>query len=73
MHSNNEIAASTGSACHEGSCSPSHVLKAMGVSDSDAFSAVRLSLGKSNTEAQIRKAAKVIMEAYRSVSIPPIS
>ena len=69
----NEIAASTGSACHEGSCSPSHVLKAMGVSDRDIFSAVRLSLGRSNTEAQIRKAAKVIVKAYRGLSIQPIS
>ena len=69
----NEIAASTGSACHEGSRSPSHVLKAMGVSDRDAFSAVRLSLGRSNTEAQIRKAAKVIVKAYRDLSIQPIS
>jgi cysteine desulfurase len=57
----NDIAASTGSACHEGRHTPSSVLKAMGISDKDAFSAVRLSLGRNNTEAQIRRAVKAIV------------
>ncbi len=61
----NDIAASTGSACHEGKHTPSSVLKAMGISDKDAFSAVRLSLGRENTEAQIKKAVKAIVRAYR--------
>ncbi len=61
----NTIAASTGSACHEGCFTPSHVLKAMGVSDKDAFSAVRLSLGIENTEWQIKKAGRAIVKAYR--------
>lgn len=65
----NEIAASTGSACHEGKHTASHVLKTMGVSDKDAFSAVRLSLGRSNTEAQIKKAVKGIVKAYNSKSL----
>ncbi len=63
----NEIAASTGSACHEGKHTPSPVLKAMGLSDKDAFSAIRVSLGRDNTEAQIKKAAKAIVKAYRSL------
>ena len=63
----NDIAASTGSACHEGRHTASHVLKAMGVSDEDAFSAVRLSLGRTNTEAQVRKAVKAIVKAYRDL------
>lgn len=61
----NEIAASTGSACHEGCFTPSHVLKAMGISDKDAFSAVRLSLGRDTTERQVQKAARAIVKAYR--------
>ena len=61
-----EIAASTGSACHEGIHKPSSVLKAMGLSDKEALSAVRLSLGINNTEAQIRRAVKAIVRAYRS-------
>ena len=64
---NNDIAASTGSACHEGKHTPSSVLKAMGISDKDAFSAVRLSLGRDNTEAQIKKAVKAIVRAYTSL------
>ncbi|MDH4027626.1 MAG: cysteine desulfurase [Nitrospirota bacterium] len=63
----NDIAASTGSACHEGRHTPSHVLKAMGISDKEAFSAVRFSLGRDNTGAQIEKAVKVIVKAYRSL------
>ncbi len=62
-----EIAASTGSACHEGKHKPSPVLKAMGSSDEEALSAVRLSLGKNTTEAQIRRAVKAIARGYSSV------
>jgi cysteine desulfurase len=62
----NKIAASTGSACHEGTHTPSSVLKAMGLSNRDAFSSVRLSLGIYNTEKQIRTAAKAIIKAYKS-------
>jgi cysteine desulfurase len=64
-----EIAASTGSACHEGRDVPSPVLKAMGVSDEAALSAVRLSLGRTNTEAQVRKAARVIIKACKDLSL----
>ncbi|MBI5664613.1 MAG: cysteine desulfurase [Nitrospirae bacterium] len=62
-----EIAASTGSACHEGKHKPSSVLKAMGLTDKEALSAVRLSLGINNTEAQIRRAVKAIVKAYRNL------
>ncbi len=62
-----QIAASTGSACHEGTHSPSSVLKAMGVSDSDALSALRLSLGRTNTEREIQKAAEIIAGACRTL------
>ena len=63
----NDIAASTGSACHEGSHTPSPVLKAMGASDADAFSALRLSLGRNNSERQITRAVRLIAKAYRSL------
>jgi cysteine desulfurase len=65
----NGIAASTGSACHEGSHTPSPVLKAMGLSDEDAFSALRLSLGRNNTEHQISRAVRLIVKAYRSLAV----
>lgn len=62
-----EIVASTGSACHEGKHKASHVLKAMGQSDKEALSAVRLSLGRDTTEQQIKKAVKAIARAYRGL------
>jgi len=61
-----EVAVSAGSACHAGKQTPSDTLKAMGVSDQDALSSLRISLGRTNTESQIRKAAKAIVRAYRS-------
>jgi len=47
------ISVSSGSACSSGSFKASHVLKAMGVNDEDAKSALRISLGWATTEAEI--------------------
>ncbi|MGZ8181732.1 MAG: cysteine desulfurase family protein [Methylobacter sp.] len=47
------IAVSSGSACASGQNEPSPVLVAMGIEPSDAKSAIRISLGKANTEAEI--------------------
>jgi cysteine desulfurase len=48
-----DIAASSGSACTSGDIEPSHVLTAMNVPASQARGALRLTLGHSNTEADI--------------------
>lgn len=48
------VMASSGSACTSGSLEPSHVLTAMGFPPDLAASSVRLSLGRSNTDAEIR-------------------
>ncbi len=48
------ICASTGSACTAGSSEPSHVLRAMNVPADWLQGAVRFSLGRFNTEAEIR-------------------
>lgn len=48
------VAASSGSACMSGSHRPSHVLESMGIAAGDAVGGLRLSLGHSNTPADVR-------------------
>jgi len=54
------IACSTGSACSAGVPQASHVLLAMGISERDARSSLRFSLGVSNTRSEIDHLASVI-------------
>jgi cysteine desulfurase len=52
------VAASTGSACHAGSVELSPVLRAMGVPVEVGMGAIRLSLGRWTTEAEVRAVAE---------------
>ena len=61
------VAASTGAACQTRTGQPSHVLTAMGLSDDEALSTVRFSLGRSTTEAEIDEAVVRVADAVRSV------
>ncbi len=53
------VACSAGSACQSGSVSPSHVLSAMGVPDSLAVAAVRMSFGVLSTVDDVRRVAEL--------------
>ena len=54
------IAASVGSACTTGSTEVSHVLTAMGYPDEEARGALRLSLGRTTTDAEIEEACVTV-------------
>lgn len=54
------IAVAMGSACTSAIPEPSHVLKAMGLSDTDSYSSIRFSLGKYTTEEEIDEVIKTI-------------
>ena len=63
---------STGSACTTGSIESSHVLKAIGLSDTKAHSSIRISLGKYNTKDELKhfsKELKEIIENLRKYSV----
>lgn len=55
------IAVSTGSACSSGKSDASHVLTAIGLSDEDANSTLRFSLGRSNNFEDIQRTAEIII------------
>jgi cysteine desulfurase len=54
------IEASTGSACTTGSVEPSHVLLAMGIEPQAARGSLRLTIGRTTTEAEIDRSLEVL-------------
>jgi cysteine desulfurase len=61
------IAVSMGSACAAGAVEPSHVLLAMGLSNEEARSSLRLSLGWSTTPGDVARAANIVPRVWRRV------
>jgi len=64
-----QIAASTGSACHDGDESASPVLLAMGIPAKVALGSVRLTLGRATTESAVDRASAALARAWRAIVV----
>jgi cysteine desulfurase len=62
-----DVALSSGSACSSGRTEASYVLKALGLSDEAAGSAIRFGIGRFNTEAEIDHVARRVIELVKSL------
>jgi cysteine desulfurase len=65
----NKIAVSNGSACNSAATEPSHVLKAMGLSDELAYASVRFSLGRFTNAEDIHTAVNHVAVVYSRIII----
>ena len=62
------LAASTGAACTSGIPDPSHVLRAMGLSETESDSSVRFSFGRFTSGLEVQEAANVVLTALGSLA-----
>lgn len=63
-----KLAVSSGSACTSATLEPSYVLRAMGISENEAKSSIRFSLGRFNTRDEIDFAVDYVSECLKKVS-----
>ncbi|WOF21561.1 cysteine desulfurase family protein [Microbacterium betulae] len=64
------ISVSTGSACQAGVSEPSHVVMAMGYDERAARQVLRITLGRTSSEADVAALLDVLPAAYRQVARP---
>ncbi|HEY1261313.1 MAG TPA: aminotransferase class V-fold PLP-dependent enzyme [Stellaceae bacterium] len=64
------IAISTGSACTSATVEPSYVLRALGLPDALANAAIRIGLGRFNTEAEVDFAIDALAAAAARLTVP---
>lgn len=62
MLNTNGVCVSSGSACSSHSVEPSHVLRAIGLSDEESRSTIRISFSEYNTIDEIENAAEIIVQ-----------
>ncbi len=62
-----EVAVSSSSACTSSLREPSHVLKALGLSDEMAYAALRFGIGRFNTAEEVDRAAQRVEEAVAAL------
>lgn len=67
MAVNKEVALSSGSACTSAVIEPSHVLRAMGLSDELAYSSLRFGLGRFTTEEEIDFVIEHVTDAVKKL------
>lgn len=74
MAINEEIAVSTGSACSSASTGPSHVLKALGLTQERIQGSIRFGLGRFNTEEEVDYVTKRVVEVVKRLrSVSPLN
>ena len=62
-----DVALSTNAACSAGILQPSHVLLALGLTDSDAASTIRVGFGRFNTRAEVEVAAERVADVVTRI------
>lgn len=57
------VCISSGAACYSNSKEPSHVLKAIGMTDEEAINSIRISIGSQNTQEEAEAFIKLLIQA----------
>lgn len=62
------VCVSAGSACSGDTTDPSHVLTSMGISEEDANNSIRISFSASNSEDEVKEAARILVECVKELN-----